>query len=77
MQIGFNYLKKGITTAGSRGIPVAPALIGDAFKVSMELLDDDTVQKTIIYDHFDRSVMQNLGEMYDQINALFTKIGAI
>jgi len=74
MQTGFNYLMAGLGTE-NRANPLAPALISDAFKVSMVSLDDDTVQKPIIFDHFDQSVMQKLDEMYDQINALFVKLG--
>ncbi len=75
MQTGFDSLLKSIATGG-RGNPVAPALIGDAFKVAMETLDKKSIHKSIVYDHFDQGVMQKLGEMYDQINALFTKVGA-
>lgn len=75
MQIGFDYLTKS-AVSGRQKNPLAPALVGDAFKVSMESLNKHSVQKTIIYDYFDQGVMQKLGEMYDQINALLTKVGA-
>jgi len=75
MQTGFSSLLSDVATGG-RTNPVVPALIGDAFKVSMESLDKKSIHKSIVYDHFDQGVMQKLGEMYDQINALFTKVGA-
>ncbi len=75
MQTGFDSLLKSVAIGG-RSNPVSPALIGDAFKVSMESLDKNSIHKSIVYDHFDQGVMQKLGEMYDQINALFTKVGA-
>jgi len=76
MQVGFDCLMKNMSAA-ERSTPVAPALIGDAFKISMQSLDSSTIQKTIVYDHFDQDVMQKLGGMYDQINALFVKVELI
>jgi len=74
MQKGFGDLYKGTNNRGDKN-PVAPALICDAFKVATDTLDDYAVHKAIVFDYFDHSVMQNLGEMYDQINALFIKVG--
>lgn len=71
---GFERLFNG-TVNGSQHNPVAPALICDAFKVATDTLDDCIVHKAIVFDYFDHDVMQNLGEMYDQINALYIKVG--
>jgi len=74
LQKGFEILLKGAVSSGQKN-PVAPVLICDAFKVATDSLDKDTVHKAIVFDYFDHDVIQSLGEMYDQINALFIRTG--
>jgi len=74
MQNGFDNLFKE-TASSSIYNPLDPALICDAFKVATNTLDSYTVHKAMVFDYFDNDVMQKLGEMYDQINALFIKVG--
>ena len=74
MQQGFDNLVNG-TANSSINNPVSPALICDAFKAATNTLDSYTVHKALVFDYFDHDVMQKLGEIYDQINALFIKVG--
>lgn len=82
MQSGFDtimnsvLIKKGAVAGWSKN-PVAPSIISSAFKSSASHLDNEIIQMSILFDHFDQNVMQELGGMYDQIIALFKKVGAI
>lgn len=72
-----NFSRKNGADIGFRKNPVSPSVITSAFKASAGSLDSDVVQVSILFDYFDQHVMQNIGDMYDQINTLFRKVGAI
>ena len=78
-QSGFDNLMMhfSVKNAVGRKNPVSPSIITSAFKASAGSLDDDVVQVSILFDYFDQYVMQNVGDMYDQINTLLRKVGAI
>ncbi|HSN00918.1 MAG TPA: DUF1631 domain-containing protein [Rudaea sp.] len=57
--------------------PVAPAHLGQAFRVAMRPLELSVNSRLIIFKLFDRYVLANLGDVYDEINAQLIQAGVL
>ncbi|HTI96562.1 MAG TPA: DUF1631 domain-containing protein [Rudaea sp.] len=57
--------------------PIAPAHLGQVFRVAMRLLDLSVQSRLIIFKLFDRYVLANLGDVYDEINAQLIQAGVL
>lgn len=57
--------------------PIAPAHLGQAFRVAMRLLELSVNSRLIIFKLFDRYVLANLGDVYDEINAQLIQAGVL
>ncbi|QRN54424.1 DUF1631 domain-containing protein [Dyella caseinilytica] len=57
--------------------PVGPALLAQAFRLSMRELSADMRVKLIIYKLFDRYVMASLDELYQETNAELMRAGVL
>ena len=57
--------------------PIGPALLAQAFRLSMRELSADMRVKLIIYKLFDRYVMASLDELYQETNAELMRAGVL
>jgi len=57
--------------------PIAPAHLGQAFRVAMRPLELSVNSRLIIFKLFDRYVLANLGDVYDEINAQLIQAGVL
>ncbi len=68
---------KGVAEVTDEQNPVGPSVISRVFPASITELDVDLRIKLVIYKLFEREVIQYLGAMYDDINAMLKAAGVL
>ncbi len=71
----FSHLVDG--TVGSASNPLAPAVLGHAFHVTIKSLSLDVPVKLVIYKQFEHAVIDSLGQLYGEINGILARAGIL